>query len=699
MRIAILCEKPSQARDWSRALGLGGSMQGRVGPDEVGILPAHGYVYSNTAADSQGRQAPDLMVPPADRGRYASWSMDALPWDMSRMRFDIRPNRYRSSKGVKDETEWCERDQAQLAGYDELVLAGDSDPVAQGDTGFHIEAQRVLAAGLQKGRKVSVAEFANQSPQVMRRSFERREPVPDPAADPRYTGREMESRIDWATLQFSRIARVVSGAKATPRQGRLKSPITLMVGDQLARVAAYRRTPGYTSRYRDEAGVVYKRDKEPVEPSKGRVPGGLAASAVAVDGRRRATVAPPQLPDLATLAARLAPAGIHPEEVTRTYQRMYEAGLVTYPRTDDRKLVGEEQYRDLLGIADRVAACIGVDPVLLTHRSIRRTHLTAKGAHGPNRPGPSVPASLQEVEASYGRTGVAIYDTLARAALALLAEDEVHTHVAGHVADHPEYKGSVNIPVSPGWRALYRDDVGDGVNDEGKDGPEPKGMGSKAEPFIATVYPPRPSRPTVKWLVGRLARHTVGTGATRTSVIGEMSSGAGALLTERKGVLGLTDLGRTSYALLPGTRIGDVATTERTYAIMADVMAGKAGYEAIDEVADWVAHDKETMAANASKAGMKASAAPGAGASGRMQLGGAWMDAAFQGHAFTEREKAELAAGRSVSFDVASHLHGGTRRVTGRLKMVRRKSGERAMFVAEGSPLYGRSPDWTPGRG
>jgi hypothetical protein len=36
------------------------------------------------------------------------------------------------------------------------------------------------------------------------------------------------------------------------------------------------------------------------------------------------------------------------------------------------------------------------------HRQPRSTHVKPQGAHGPNRPGPKVPSSLDEVERKYG---------------------------------------------------------------------------------------------------------------------------------------------------------------------------------------------------------------------------------------------------------------------------------------------------------
>ena len=689
-RIAILCEKPSQARDWSKALGLkGGRLSGDVDGDSVLVLPAHGFVYGYRQED--GRPAPHLMVDPSLRDRYRSWSLDGLPWDASDFDWSIHPLE-RPGDRSGDGERWCREDAEAIRGCDELCLGGDMDPWQEGDTGFLIEAQRVIAAGA-LDRRITVAEFVNQSPAAMTRAFRGRRPVGDLMADRRYTGPEFRTRFDFLTMQYARMSRVLSGSKVTPRQGRLKSAITMLVGSQLDAVAAYRKTPAYEARFRDEKGVVYTSDRQRGHRSRKDVPGGFHASAVVEDSRKARTTAPPQLPDLAALGARLAPQGVKPGELLKVYQSMYEAGLVSYPRTEDRKMVGREQYEELIGNADAIAGAVGVDPALLVHRSVRPTHMQAKGAHGPNRPGPNVPGSLDEVSRRFGRTGALVYETLARAALALLADDYHYTAVRGHVADYPDFTGGVSVPGAPGWHAVYDADVADGANDEagGDDG---SGLGSRAEPFVATVYPPRPRRPTIKWLVGRLESYSVGTGATRTSTIADVSAqGRSALLTERRGVLDLTEVGRTAYRLLPGTHIGDLHATEQVYAVMADVMAGSKGFEALDMVARWVSDDLKVMADNASRAGMRSGGAP---SRPKVEAGGVRFNSTFNGHAFTDAEVARLAAGEEISFDAPS-LAGGTRRVTGRLK---RRSFVRdgrkvayVAFVASTAKGYARLPD------
>ena len=84
--------------------------------------------------------------------------------------------------------------------------------------------------------------------------------------------------------------------------------------------------------------------------------------------------APPRLLDLAALSARLSSRGFKAKDVLAVYQKMYEAQVVSYPRTED-KVITPEQFNELLPKIDQIAGVVGVNPSVLTHRSPRSTHV------------------------------------------------------------------------------------------------------------------------------------------------------------------------------------------------------------------------------------------------------------------------------------------------------------------------------------
>ena len=70
----------------------------------------------------------------------------------------------------------------------------------------------------------------------------------------------------------------------------------------------------------------------------------------------------------------------------------------------------------------------------------------------------------------------------------------------------------------------------------------------------------------MKWLTKRLEKYNVGTGATRTSTLAEITKDEDrALMREKKGTLSLTDCGAVSYKLLDGCRIASPEATEKLF--------------------------------------------------------------------------------------------------------------------------------------
>ncbi len=122
----------------------------------------------------------------------------------------------------------------------------------------------------------------------------------------------------------------------------------------------------------------------------------------------------------------------------------------------------------MLPLVDKIASVVGVDTSLLSHRAARKTHVKEGGAHGANRPGINVPESLAELENGYGKIGSAIYSVLAKNYLAMLAEDYEYELIKGHVRDFPEYVGQTQIPIKPGFKAIFDSDSSSTEKSEGR---------------------------------------------------------------------------------------------------------------------------------------------------------------------------------------------------------------------------------------
>ncbi|ELP66328.1 DNA topoisomerase [Streptomyces turgidiscabies] len=639
----VVAEKPSAARNMASALGgTKGSYKGTA--YEVASLRGHLYEFAQ----------PHAMVDSSLADAYLKWDLSNLPWDPDDLTWKREPQ-----KNVADVIKTL---RSALSRGDEIVIATDLDPSGEGDLLFW---EAIDELGFH-GKRFSRMEFTDESKASIQKAFEQRRPVKSMQNEGDYRKAMYRSQWDFLSMQFTRIATAMgrqSGQDLVLRQGRLKSAMVSLVGDQQKAYDAYVKKPFFQNRFRDENDVMYTNPDEPRFDQKGQVPQQYGPSPVVLDSKAGKKTAPPKLLDLASLSSMLVGKGVKANLTLSTYQKMYEDQVVSYPRTED-KTITPEQFKDLAPLIDKIAAVVGVDAGLLTHRQPRSTHVKPEGAHGANRPGPKVPFSLDEVEHKYGKAGRLIYEMLAKNYLAMLAEDYLYEQQKGHVEKYPDFVGIANVPKSPGWRAVFDPDAGDDTA-EGDENESGKGLGQTAEPFIFEGANKRPEHPTMKWLMKQLEKRDVGTGATRTSTYSEVTNGKAKypLLTEKGRKLRLAQAGEMSWRLLPGTRIGDLGLTEKVYADMRDIAAGTAtAEERLAVVADWVREDIATMTKNATsmraELGLKkqvvAARAEGVwqaapGGPKKVALKKIWS-----GHEFSDDEVAKLLAGETISFEATN---------------------------------------------
>lgn len=633
--ICIVNEKPSQQRNFASALGfkpsksVPGTFEGTYGGKEYRIAALRGHLYELAAPEEQ--------VSKDKADRYHAWNTEFLPWDTDDIAWKLTKR--------KDVASVISTLKKAVHGCEMIYIATDDDPTGEGSGLF---SEVIFENDLERGHKFARLFFADESEGSIKAALAKPVPIPDLHSEPDIRQAWFRNRWDWLSMQWTRIATADGDGRAVLRQGRLKSAMVVLVGDQLKAVSEYKKIPSYQNRFRDDHYVVYTDPDEPVFSKESDVPHERHASAVVLDKKENKTSAPPKFMDLATLAARLAPKGIPAKTVLETYQKLYEASYVSYPRTEDKK-VTEEQFKQLLPLTDKIAHVVGVDASVLTHRSVRKSHVGTGMAHGANRPGLKVPASLDAL-AAFGAGAVEIYDLLARNWLATLAPDYEFERQTGHVKDYPTFVGSTNVPKAPGWKAVYDDD-------SGTDDSTASGLGTKAEPFVYTGYPPRPASPTMKWLMSQLERREVGTGATRTSIYAEVTNAKSKypLMLEKKGNLSFTSYGDMSYRLLPGTHIGDLAMTEQVFRQMADVKQGSADPDKLlREVAGLVRDDIRVMDDNGKSMRATLGVKMAEGFVQKEKYEGVWdgetvrFNREFRGKRLTDKQCQDLLAGKEI---------------------------------------------------
>ena len=432
----------------------------------------------------------------------------------------------------------------------------------------------------------------------------------------------------------------------------------VLVGDQLEAVKNYRKKPFFQQAFKDENGVVYldlKGKKADSPDELEQIPNG---SEVCMKSKTIKYTAPPAFLDLSALSAKLAAEGISAETTLKTYQAMYEDSIVSYPRTEDKHIT-EGQFAELDRCVDAIAALVGVDKELLTHRnSPRKTHIREGLSHGANRPGSVVPESIDGLDQKYGTGASRIYTILARSYLATLCDDYQYEHQEGFLKDYPTYTGDAKVPMDPGWKAVYEVDTDD-PEDKDENG---SGLGTYAQPFIKEGANKKPNAPTMKWLMKQLEKWDVGTGATRTKTYADITDANARypLMSEKRGRISFTKLGEVNYGIIKGTHIGDLTMTERVYNQMKEVANGKDSREYLKEIEGLVKEDIVTMSENAGYSNIQKEKAMGNWNNMEISFSREWG-----GHRFTDEEVIKLLAGDTISFEKSSD--GAVKMITGKL--------------------------------
>lgn len=574
--IGIIFEKPSAMRDGIKAFG---GQTGTYKGQQFKIVSSVGHIYGFDE-DMKNQVAPHL------RDRYAKWDLAYLPWDYKELQWKRKCKNPDVAKRLK----------LSLAECDEIVIATDMDK-ATGEGGL-IAEEIITELGFSR-KKISRMIFYDEEPDTLRKAFEDRKVIPNIKKFDEYLQAITRSVFDFLTMQYTRIAGCLTGHNL--RAGRLKSIIIKLVVSQTRLVKSYVRTTHYENRFVDENGVVYKKPKADRYTTEAEAISmqQLASSPVTSDGVTLRRQAPPKLLDLSSLGGLLSKKNYKVKDVGKTYQLMYEAKYVSYPRTSD-STVTTPQFEALLPHLDAICNVIGVDPSLVSHRLPRATHIEEQAGHGANRPGMNVPKDLNEIRMKFGDLGVDIYTTLARSYLAMCSEDYIYEQHKGHLQLAPEYTGSVNIPKSLGYKKVL---LWDNEIDDGK-----VGIGTTATAKAVPVHSTKPSLPTIDWLKKQLEKYNVGTGATKLSTIADLvavpkkssKSNAKQLLKEGKGgVLIPTEYGELAYDLFLGTHIEDTNTTAELLDHLLKVKAGVAtGDEMWQKVAPMVRRDIDVMTKN-----------------------------------------------------------------------------------------------------
>lgn len=685
----ILTEKPSASRNFEKAFG---GKSGTYKGTPFQIVNALGHLLAFKEPEDQVGE--DYVE------QFKSWDVANMPWDVKQLNWKKEP--IVRMNGAKKESlkPLIMQIKKAMDKADCVVIATDVDPSGEGQL---LAWEIILAAGY-KG-KVKRINFDDEEPVSLQTAWDNLQDLPsDPRKDGEFLKADVRSKWDFLSMQLTRLSTSLTrnaGYSTVVRQGRLKSVIVKLVADQEHARKAYVRTPYYETKYKDEHNHIFGRKVGKDDDTDGiRF---LSTGDASTDARQfknpgtpvqdsisRKSTAPGKLLDLQGITGILAPQGYKPDEVIATYQKLYQAGYVSYPRTED-KFISPEQFKDLATSIDAIAKVVGVDPALLVHREPRKTHVKKGAAHGANRPGKKIPKSLSSI-AGQGLSAEAIYSLLAKNSLAMFGADYEYDSVKGHIKEHPEFKTTFSIPVKQGFRAIF--DTDKESSDDHESDESASGMGTSASLFTHEGANPKPPNPTIKWLSRQLEKYDVGTGATRASTIPAVSKGKTALLKETKGALSLTQTGEISAVLLEGAHIASPEVTEKLFKAMSSVGdLSMSPEKVLKTVSDIVIHDKKVFMDNQKKLQTAVGKAKGslAGKPAKEKASGVHaptgstvtFNREFTTHRFTDAQVDELFAGKAVRIELKAKS-GTPYSVAGVL----------AEADYKGKPYWSFTPDW-----
>lgn len=693
MTYLLIAEKPSAAKNMAKALGgMTGSFEGQ----DYKIVPLFGHMMEFTE--------PHKMVEGKELEQSVqSWSPSEMPWDISEFNWKRIPQKTKNPKTGKISSKADGiSDVAKAAkGCSAVVIATDKDPSGEGQ----LIGWEVIQA-IKWGGVVKRMYFIDESEKGLQQGFRKIEDLPHYSKDGEYVKADTRSRWDFVSMQLTRLSTSAARSKGysvVVRQGRLKSVMTKLVADQLALVKAYKKKPYFEVKYKDELGNTFTRKFDEDNDNfrfdaKADAEADLSQnfkdSDVVEDSKTRKEAAPGKLLDLGGLASILGTKGFKSKEVLATYQKMYEAKIVSYPRTED-KIISHEQFNEMLPLVDRIAGVVGADVKLLTHRTPRKTHVKDGGAHGANRPGLTVPTTLDSLS-KYGPSAKAIYSILAKNFLAMFGENYVYDSIKGHIKDYPSFVTTVSVPVDLGFKAIFDTDAEskDESDNDSDDNKDSKGLGQKGSPVVAEGVNKKPPHPTHKWLEKQLSKYDVGTGATRVSTLSEVTNGKTALLTDTRGKLDLTQIGEIAAVLLEGSQIGNPTVTEKLFKAMKQAGDFEIPSSKVLQTATQIVnHDKEVFYRNANKLASIVGE-PKGDAKGFVQKEKAEgvykptgnpirFNKEWSGYAFSDDEVAKLLNGDTIEITATSKKTGKPFKVGGSLQQGEYKGKSFWGFKAE----------------
>lgn len=639
-------EKPSAKKAAVKALG-----------GETGVFEGDEYAVVNLYGHILEAGVPEDLAYDKYKETVGGFSnIDGIPWSYEY--FDFNKKKPKKSLGATGSNVLKEIKGYLNNGY-VPVIASDIDESFEGDLLVH----EVLIA-LNYTGKIYREYHVDELPEKLLKAFREKKEVT--REDPGLKKAMTRSNADYLTQQLTRVATVTLQNKgyklpAPVPFGRLKSAILTLLGSQIDAIAAYKPSSVFESRYKLDNLVLTATGLPQFKTKDEWDAEGLPFEAKVVEKRQvPGTTKPPKALTLSQLTGIMSRKGLGVKKTLDLYQKMYEAQVLSYPRTDDN-FITPDQFTEMLPLVDDIITLIGSSPAIFTHREPRSTHVKTGGAHGALRPGLSIPKTLDELDTRFGKGSSAIFKEVASRFLMMFLEDtEWVRHEYETVGTEPVFKGAIKIITKQGVVNPDEDrsDIATSLPDTSK----------MSQLYPHEVKSTKPSSPTTAWLLKQLEKENVGTAATQPSTVADMTGTSAKSPIKDGKVLSLNPIGVIGYEMAKGTRIGSVDGTRYIQELINEVYKGDKTPEDVyidftEALAEDIEHIKTTE--------VDLSVIP-KGAE-KKYVEGVWrgnpirFNGIFLNHEFTEDEQASLLADETIEFETVDN-DGKALKLSGKLE-------------------------------
>ena len=571
--ITILAEKPSVAREIARIVGAMKKEEGYFTGNGYHVTWALGHLVQLAMPDGYG---------------IKGFRRDSLP--VIPERFELIPRQVKADKGYKADAVAVKQIKVITKLWNEsdsIIVA--TDCAREGELIF-----RYLYAYIGCTLPFQRLWISSLTDAAIRKGL--KELKDGHEYDNLYQAAKARSEADWLVGINGTQALTVAAGRGTYSVGRVQTPTLAMVCKRFWENKRFTPEPVHQLHFStpsvsvDElvkfASVEKWKDKEEAATLYNKVKAQMAATVVKVEKKEKVEN-PPLLYDLTTLQKEAnTKHGFTAEQTLDLVQKLYEAKLVTYPRTSSR-YIPEDVFDEVPALFDRLAGHSSftekiADMGELNRRSVDASKVTDHHALlvTPNRP-----LALYKNEQL-------IYDMIVgRMIEAFSPECVKDTTTVRAECEGVAFETKGCIVRKAGWRSVYGEDREDTVLPDWKEG-DTLAMNGCTMSSGMTRPKPLHTESTLLAAMETAGREGVedeearqalkdcgiGTPATRAAIIETLLRRE--YMVRVKKSLVPTEKGLALYSIVKGMDIADVEMTGRWESELAEIEKGRTPHEA-----------------------------------------------------------------------------------------------------------------------